>query len=352
MKKIIAMGAALLAASFVFAYNPPIGGENIFKLSNPTSLGGNASASGGPFKEVVPGSIFYNPAITSDEQRTVLNLSASILIDTDKSDGSSDLGWGFQTGVIVPSKYLVFTAAAQGMFVNNPGLDLGKEVSAHLGVAKDITENLSVGINGYFGYFFGDEGDFIAGADIGVLYKFDRLGFMKDARLGVSVLNMGKPLSDKYKVKGLYGTDGTSYPSIFTPRLSFAAEVFSLGNFKNNFKGAFSVDGYFPTFQNAVCDLAFGVSYNDFANLTIGWEANVREIAETKKVTWPSVGLNLHFVISSGSKKSDMEENEFIPSIAWQNLYGGIQDISVGTTMYFGMTDNEAPKIILWDDEE
>lgn len=352
MKKIILMGALLFASSFMFAYNPPLGGENIFKLTNPTLLGGGASATGGPFNEVIPESICFNPALTGWEQRNTVNAAASILIDSDDTDGCSETGWGIQLGWIFPNKWCVVSIAAEGIFCNNIGLDIGKEAVLHLGLAKDINENISIGLNGYFGYFFEDGADYIVGADLGFIYKFERLGFLKNPRVGISLLNMGKPLSGDYNVVGIDGTkDGTSYPGIFTPRLSFSADLFSVGSFEHRLTGAFNVDASFPTFQNAVFEMAFGLSYNNMVNLTVGWEANVREIAASKKVSWPSVGLGLHFVISSGDSKDTWEQNELLPAVAWQNLYNGIQDISIGATMYIGMTDNEAPEIYLWGEK-
>ena len=349
MKRILAAGAMLLTVAMLFAYNPPAGGENIFKLSNPSLLGGAASATGGPFNELVPGSIAYNPALTAFEQRPAINAAASFLID---ADGNADLGWGFQAGAVIPNKWMVFTASVEGIFCDNPDLNIGKQTVAHLGLSKEIAENISIGLNGYFGYFFGDGADFILGADLGILFSFERFGFLKNPRIGVSLLNMGKPLSSSYSVTGIDGTtNDISYPGIFTPRLSFAADLFSLGTFKNRFTGSFSVDASFPTFQNAVFDVAMGFSYNNLINLTVGWDADVRQIAVTKKASWPSVGLGLHLVISSGDSKDSWAQNEFTPSVAWQNLYGSVHDVSFGATMYIGMTDDEAPEVYLWGEQ-
>ncbi len=350
MKKILASAVAAFFASLVFAYNPPIAGENIYKLTNPTLLGGGASATGGPFGDVVVGSIAYNPALSAMEQRTAINASASFLIDG--SGSSSSIGWGFQGGAIIPNKWMVFTAAAEGLFTQGTSLDLGNNITAHFGFAKEMNENISVGLNAYFGYYFGSGYDFVIGADLGFLYSLERLGFMRDVRIGFSLLNMGKPLSGTYPVTGIYGdASETSFPGIFTPRLSFAAELFSVGTFNHKFSGSFSIDGYFPTFQNAVCDLAFGLSYNRIINLTVGWEANAREIAQTNKVNGVSVGLGVHLVISSGDTTETREQNEIIPAAAWQNLCGNVHDLSVGATVYFGMTDDEAPEVYLWGEQ-
>lgn len=350
MKKILAVGALLFAFTNVFAYNPPVNGEKIYELTNPTFLGGGSSAVGGPFNEVVPESITFNPALVASEQRTTVNVSAGFLIDSKSEDGCSNFGWGLQAGSIQPNKFFVLSIAAEALFIDNPALDVKNHLSARVGLSKEINDNISIGLDGYFGYFFSDNPDFIVGADLGVLFSFEKLGFFKEPKIGVSLLNMGKKLND-IGVVGLDGTnDGTAFPSTFTPRLGFSSQLFTLGNFVNRFKGAFSLDAYFPTFQNAIVDAALGFSFKDMINLTVGWEANIREIISTKKVALPSVGLSVHLVLSNGDSKDTWEQNEFIPALAWQNL-GGIHDISAGVTMYFGMTDDEPPVITLWDEE-
>ncbi|MBQ1661258.1 MAG: hypothetical protein II054_02040 [Treponema sp.] len=352
MKKSLALAAVFCAAMNLFAYNPPFGGENLFKVSNPELLSGASSASGGPFCTVVPGSISFNPALTSKVERTMFNASGTALVDVSDSDGYSGVGGGFQAGVILPSKWLVFTAAAEGAFSKNPLMDLGNNVGLHLGFSKDVIPSVSVGLNLYGGYYFGNGSDFTVGADLGFLYSFEKLSFLKDARLGISVLNMGKPLSS-YEVTGIDGShDGAGYPGIFTPRISFGATLFQLGSFDKRFTCAFSSDLYFPTFQNVAWDVALGFSYSDLFAINVGWDGNMREIMNDSGLSWPSVGLTMHFVIKSDSSKSgdEWKKNEIVPSVAYQNVYAEIHAISAGVSFYMGSQDDESPEIILWGD--
>ena len=59
MKKIFAVVAAVAVSSAsLFAYNPPFGGEELFRLTNPEMLSGSSSsAAGGPAFNVIPASI-------------------------------------------------------------------------------------------------------------------------------------------------------------------------------------------------------------------------------------------------------------------------------------------------------
>src|SRR5574344_60608 len=218
-KRILALAAVCAAMSALFAYNPPIGGESVYRLTEPNLLSAAASASGGPLFTIVPGSITFNPAITALNQRSMIDVSYTALIDTNNGNTSdAKYGQGFQLGAVIPSKWCVSTVTVQGAFVPLPEMDLGNSIDFHGGVSKDVTDQLLVGMNLYFGTYFGNGSDFTAGADLGMLYNFKKLGFLKDPRLGVSLMNLGKPVSGGYTVTGLDGTStDISYPGIVTP---------------------------------------------------------------------------------------------------------------------------------------
>ena len=353
MKKQLVLLAFAFVMASVFAYNPPFSGENKYQIANPELLSGAGSASGGAVFTVVPGSIAFNPALTAFEQRTVLNLSYTALINGNRADESDSVyGQAFQLGTIIPTKWLVFAGFMQGTFSDIQRVDLGNSLDFRLGSSKGVTDKLYVGINFYTGFNFGTVFDYTIGADLGALYCFDDIAFLKKPRLGVSLMNLGKPLTKYSEGRGYDGTStGCAYPGIITPRASFAATLFNV----KKISGAFETELYFPSFQNVVAGLSLGFAYADIVTLSVDWEANVRElVADSTSVSWPGVGLGVKFAVnSSGISKAnaDWAQSEVIPALAWQNLHNGIQAISAGARLDLGMKDTTAPEIILWDEE-
>ena len=351
MKRIVLAGLLTLAASCAFAYNPAFGGESLFKLNQPQMLT-EGSASGGPLFSVSSSSIVYNPALPAGEQRTIVNLTGSAIVDSFSADGNQEVGWGIQSGVVVPTRYVVFSGNVSGMFQNNPAMQLGNSIVVHLGVSKEMTERLSVGANIYTGFYFGHGNDLSVGADLGAVYRIEKLGFLRDVRIAAALLNMGMPMHSGYQVNGIDGsTSNVSFPGIFTPRASFAATLFTVGNHDNRLVGGFSADFSFPSFQNMIFETSFGLSFRDFVFLNVGWDANIRELSSGARVNLPSVGLGFKIVISSGAGSSDWKKSELIPTVGWQNINKDFHDISAGVTVFLGQEDDIPPQIILWDDE-
>ncbi|MBO4403750.1 MAG: hypothetical protein J5780_00230 [Treponema sp.] len=358
MKKMLALTAlVVMTAAEIFAYNPPVGGEDLFKWTSPDLIMGGASATGGAFLNVVPPSICYNPALTAREDRTMVDFSGTLFFNSEKvnlpGDEDSFFGAGFQLGTIIPTRYYVFTVTGQGLFSGFNTFDVKDSVVFHGGASKDIIENrLYVGMNIYAGFYFGDNSDFTIGVDFGALYYFEKdIGILKKPRMGFSLLNVGKPLSG-YETYGYdydnYGED-SSYPGILTPRASFAATLFDT----SNFDGFFSTDVSFPTFQNVVLDFSFATTFLNLVTLSAAYQVNFREMMEdVNNAVTPSIGLNFHFEINSSKlNKPGWERSQVLPSFAWQEIYKGIHAASFGFKANLGMADKSAPEIILWDEE-
>ncbi len=358
MKKLLSLlaagilcSAALSSETFVDLYNPPFGGNSIFKLSNPTMISGGASASGGPVFTVLPVSITYNPALPATEQRSVINASWTGIINTvnaQNSDGT--FGNIFQLGTIIPTRYLVIAASAQGTFANFSNMDIGNNIIIHAGVSKDVTDKLYVGMNLYTGFYLGHGSDFTVGADLGLLYTMNNQGFLKNPRLGISLTNLGKPLNGNFQSLGFNGSrDYINYPGIITPRVSYAATLLSI----QNFNIGFSTDLYFPEFMDVAADVGLALAYSDIVQFCIGWEADLREILNGAPLNWPSIGLNIRLTINSkkiAEGNEAWEKSEIVPALAWKNLYGGMEAVSAGASLYLGQKDTKAPEIYLWDD--
>src|SRR5574344_834897 len=352
-KKVLLLTSFLAVASSLFAYNPPVGGESIYRITEPNLLSDSGSASGGPLFTVVPGSITFNPALTALNQRILLDVSYTGLFDTNSVNTSDKkYGQGFQLGVVIPTKWCVSTFDMQGLFIGLPEMDVGDSFIMHAGVSKDVTEQLYIGMNMYTGFYFGSGSDFTIGADLGMLYMLKDMGFLKSPRLGVSLMNLGKPITGNYSVIGLDGTDkDISYPGIITPHVSFAATRFEI----KKISCGFSADLAVPFFQNAVFDTAVAFAFADIVRLSVGWEANARELAKGNSVNLPSIGLSVKFALNTSGiskKNADWSKSEMSVSSAWQQLYGGIEAVSAGAIVNLGMKDTAAPEIILWNGEE
>ncbi len=356
MKKILLALLISISASCLFAYNPPYGGEEIFRLTNPVLMSGAASASGGPNYTIVPSSITYNPALTASEQRIDLDVSGTLFFNLDKvdiegADSDESIGGGFQVGMIIPTRWTVLTWTTSGLFSDFYGMDLRKTIISHVGASKELTENLSLGANAYLGFYTGSGSDFSVGADLGALYRLGDLGTLKSSRVGLAFLNLGKPAD--YDTIGIdEKKSSSSYPSIFTPRVSFAADFLEM----QQWVGSFSTDLAFPAFQNCICDLGLGFDYNNTISLSLGAQANIREIAEGKMdgLSSFSLGVSIRLGITSkkmSEKNADWEQSEVIPSFATQYLYSGILATSFGCRLDLGLKDTEAPEIYVWNEE-
>lgn len=356
MKRIILAAAFLAGMAELFAYNPPYGGEELYRLTHPELMSGAASAAGGPNFTIVPASITYNPALVAGEQRADIDFSGTVFYNFDKvkiEGESSDktAGGGFQAGMIVPTKWSVFSLTANMLFADFYGMDLRKTLTFHGGAAKEVNETLSVGANVYTGLYMGSGSDFSAGIDLGALFKMDDFSIFTNPRLGFSLLNIGKTAD--YKTVGIdEKKESSAYPSMLTPRVGFASTVFDV----RNWKGSFSTDLAFPVFQNCIMDLGFGFEYNKFVRLSFAWQSNLREIVEGKAdgVSFISVGVSFKLGITSkriSETNADWEKSEVTPSVATQTLYSGIQAVSFGARLDLGLKDTDAPEIILWNEE-
>lgn len=352
MKKTLVMAALLCLAADIFAYNPPRGGEDLYRYNNPELLSGAASAVGGPAMTVVSGSVAYNPALIAGEQRIGLDLGATAFVNYDAYEGDDDFGFGMSGGLIIPTKWAVFAGNVSATFADFYGMNLRNTMIFNGAAAKDINDKLSVGANIYFGLYMGEGADFSVGADLGALYKLDDFACFKEPRLGFSLLNLGKPAPD-YAEYGVKAGEPSGYPSILTPRAGFAATVFEV----KKLRGMFSADISSPMCQNVVSDLAFTLDFNDFVKVNLSSQFNFVEIAEHKGDGFNYISIGASIKLGMNSKKlteknAEWEQSEIIPSFATQTLYTGIGAISAGAKLNLGAKDTSAPEIILWDVEE
>lgn len=360
MKKILSAVLAFAAASALFAYNPPAGGQNLLRLSEPQLLAGGNSTAGGGLFGVTPSSIVTNPALTAWEQRGALDLAGTFLHNSNDDFDSDTAGGAFQAGLLVPSRWCVSTFLFQGNFAEFVDMPIGKSVAFTYGYAKDITETVSVGLSANFGYLFGDIGnDWTLSAGIGAYYNFGDWKFLKNIRFAASLLNLGKMYTDSETI-GIESdlddddvdiSEADSWPALATLRTGVAASLIET----DQLDLGLSLDFSYPTFQNLVIDTGLQMEIRDIVKIYSGWEFDVREFAEGSKNILPSIGVSFKFRFNSkeGSflANKGWAESEITVSGGWKRMYENIDAFSAGAVMNLGMKDTQAPEIKLWGED-
>ncbi len=352
LKKIFFAVAVTAFAVSAFAYNPPAGGENLLSFTSPFQLTSAQSTAGGALSEkgnvpdVTPGSIIFNPALTAQEQRIVLDVGYTALFSS--LDQTHSMGGAFETGILIPTKWCTANALLQGVFVPFEEMSLGNSINLNLAASKEITERLNVGLGLGTGILWGYNTSWRLGADVGVLYKYGNLGFLKNTRIGVSMLNLGKNYSDTV-LSGIRGGYASEYPGLATLRTGIAATLFEI----KDLNGGFSFDLSAPEFQNFVVDTGLQFTFKNFIKLSTSWQFNTVEFMENNKVLLPSVGLSFKFVFTSGQNsylaKKGWDQSEMTVGTAWQQLYGTVNATSAGAVLKLGLEDTTAPSIELGD---
>lgn len=339
------------AISIVNAYNPPVNSDGLFELSSAKLLSNASSVSGGGVFNANVSSVTVNPALVSNEQRVSLNLGYTLLVSSN-SENSKSLGSALQLGMIIPTKYTVFDFYLNGTFVPFKEMNLANSFNVKLGMAKEITEKLSVGFGLNTGSFWGAGNDWSLSCNLGTLFSFGKVGFIKDMRMGVSILNLGKNFNSTTCIGMNSDESVTAFPNICTIKAGVS------GLFVNspNVKLGFSFDLQTPLLQNVLADLGLECSIKDIVYISIAEKINLSELELGHKDLIPSIGLGFKF--SFGFNKNDFfekngwKESEISSTFAYKQMYETINCISTEVDMKLGMKDNAPPVIQLWLDED
>lgn len=347
-KRIIAFAVSLFMIALAYAYNPPAGGQNFLRITEPQLLTGAGSCAGGAiFNGVTPASVINNPALTAFEQRIILDIAGTMLFDS--SDSDHTIGGAFQTGIAIPSRWCVSSFLFQGVWVPFENMETGNSLNLNANFSKDLTDTLVVGGGVDFGIFYGHGTDWRAGANLGVLYCFGDVSFLRDVRFGAALTNLGKPWTDT-TVEGITGSEASMWPGLATIKTGAAAILFSTDTMNLGASTDFSV----PAFQNLVIDAGVQLEFNEFIKVSTSWEYDVRECAEGSVNLIPSVGLSFKFIFKAKEDsiltERGWQQSEMTVSAAWQNLYETVNAASVGAVINLGLKDTDAPEIILWSE--
>ena len=344
----VAAVAACFAAFSAFAYNPPAGGENLYGIAGPVMFNTASSVVGGPFFDVGPSSIAFNPALPAFEQRNVLDAGFTMLHCSEDPEDKS-IGGAFETGLSVPTKWGVGTAQFYGSYVPFYEMQLGKNLGMRYSASRDVTEKLAVGAGLAAGYLWGYGSDYLIAADLGFMYNYGDLGFLKDFRFGASLMNLGKTYTST-EVWGIKGEEAGMFPGLATLRAGAAGTFFE----RPDFAAALSADISVPTVQNFIFDTGLQFKIKNFLTVSTSWEYNARETAEDSDNWLPSVGLTFKFLFNSKGnnfmKENGWQQSEVAVSGAYKKMYEHINAVSGGVKLNLGKKDEEAPKIKLFEE--
>ena len=352
MKKLSCAAAVLiLVLSAVNAYNPPVYGDNLFELSSPHQLINGSSSVGGALFYASPDSLGANPALTAKEQRVDLNLAYTGLVSSDKAN-SKRYGNAFQAGILIPFKRFVFSGYGNGTMVPFNEMNLGDSFNFKFGLAKEITDRLIVGANVNSGIFWGAGTDWDLSANLGFVYTYGNLGFLKDFRYGVSVLNLGKNFGAT-TLPGLNPEKAvSSLPTIATVKAGVAGTLVQ----NDIIKLGFAFDLTTPAFMNLITDMGLQFAVKDMLFISVSEKLNIVELVNGAKNVMPSVGLTFRFTFDVKNndylQKNGWSQSEMSATVAWKQFNNTINAVSAGVDINLGLKDVTPPVIKLWLDDE
>lgn len=341
----------ILAITFtltaVYAYNPPVGAEDMCLLSSPRSLSGGSTVAGGPLFNASSESIVINPALTAKEQRTSLNAAYTFLYSSN-SLNEKCVGSAFQTGILIPTKLFVFSGYFNGTFIPYEEMHLGDSINLKAGLAKEITDKLSVGASVSGGYIWNYGTDWSLAGNVGFYIKQGDLGPFKDFRYGASILNIGKNYEDVLRVCADKSKKLTAFPTFFTVKAGAAASIVKT----DVLDWGMALDITTPGFQNLLIDFSSQLSVKEMFFVTVGERFNFVESINNHYSLIPTIGVSFKFNFdvkdNSYLESNGWSQSEMNVSAAYRNLYKTANAISAGVDINLGLKDTEAPEIQLW----
>lgn len=354
MKKFfISVILSVLMLSVLSAYNPPAEGENFLELSSPRLLSNASSSCGGPIFYSSADSINVNAALPTSEQLIKINLAYTALVSFNPSE-SHHFGSAMQTGIIVPTKYCVFTGFLNGVLANFDSMNLGNSINGKLGLSKEITNNINFGITLNSGVCWGNQTDWALSTNLGLLCHFDTLGFIKDFRYGLAVNNIGKNYTATdldFPINSNPSAEKSMFPTILTVRTGIAGLLLST----DSVKLGFSLDISTPLMQNIIIDGGIQLGIKDLFSITIADRFNLAEYSNGHIDIIPSLGISFKFSFRLDDnqllRERGWEEINAEGSVAYKMLYEDVNALSAGVDVSLGKRDVTPPVIQIFIDE-
>lgn len=324
--------AALGLPGFAQSYNPPAGGEDLFRFFSPRFLSDGESV----VSMHSPESDTVNPAASGALQRPTFDLSYMSLVDFGPG---TDYGQALNIGASFPTRAGVLTGSIHLLaapFANE--LSLGTLGTLHVSFAKDLFPNLLVGAGAHVTYGSrGGTAGWGAGLDLGFVHLTGDLWLLRDFRWGGTLRNIGKGYNP------LAAAGESSFPAAFTPAFGASFTALHTGTLSLSVTGDLS----FPSFRNLRFKLGTELAVSDLLSLRSSFHLDARDLAAP-----PSLSLVPSFGLSVNLGKLVGPRTEGTPRAADLNietgvakLYRDIWAFGVGANLPLGNLDTRPPVI-------
>ncbi|GMO54990.1 MAG: hypothetical protein Ta2G_13980 [Termitinemataceae bacterium] len=322
--------------------------KNIFLLGYPEWTSSGYSSGGGPIFDPAPFSISLNPALSAPLERVSIDLGYSAFFERTYIENAAMSGHALHAGVLFPTKLGVLTVAGQGAFMpafnaNDEGspshIRLGSSGNGRFGWARgfNASDNHKIYIGaaifggGIQNIDYSDPGysDYTVGADLGFVWRIEKVGFLKDVRVSAAATNLGKPFNP------LDG-DLVDFYSFLSFRGGVAAHLVDI---EDKFILALSADAGYVGLTDFVFSGALQMQIVKAVTISASWDMSAQDLYHTdNSVHMPSVTLSYTHIM-----KSDKGQTKVLAG--WQQLHQSVQMLSFGAVVNIGSLDTEAPEM-------
>lgn len=319
----------------------PAGAEELYRFFGPQSLAGGSSV----VKGFAAASEHFNPAIAADNQRTTLDIHYTALANL----AGDPWGHGAGLGASFPTRFAVWNLGLWLLTSANPDYGPGTLGGLRFGIAKDVYDDLYVGlgVQAGAGGLVDGQFDYSVTGSLGFVHRPYLGEIWRNFRWGMVLREMGKAFQPSGATSNL--------PFPFTPAVGVATDLLPPGVLQVSL----GADLAFPSFQNLVASthaqLFFRISSEWGLGLRSSWTLDVRDVLEApsrRSSLLPAVGIyvtgvteidtdnpNLSFLDPS-YRKSDLR-----PALSWAAVRQDTHAVSIGANLALGMLDTRPPEI-------
>lgn len=324
--------AALVVSGFTQGYNPPAGGEDLFRFFSPRFLADGESA----VSMRSPEADAVNPAASGALQRPTLDLSYLGIADFGPGTG---YGQAVNLGASLPTRAGVLTGSLHMLAAPfQDELSLGTLGSLHVSFAKDLFPNLLVGAGAHMTYGTrSGTTDWGAGLDLGFIHCAGDLWRLKDFRWGGVLRNIGKG----YNPHSASGE--SSFPAVFTPAFGASFTALRTGSLELSVTGDLS----FPSFQNVRFKLGTELTVRDLLSFETSLHMDAHDLsAPPSQSMVPSFGLSVNLgKLTAGKDGGKPGAAEVSVETGVSKLYRDIWAFGAGVNVPLGNLDTRPPVI-------